>query len=83
MKFSTVIVMNVAAVAGYLAARTLLEDGTDLERLPSAAKHPVAAARGRLRRAQARARVALDEARAERTATERELMARYREQLRR
>jgi len=82
VKFSTVIVMNVAAVAGYLAARTLLEDGTDLGRLPSAARDPLEAARARLRRAQVRARAALDEARVERDETERDLMARYRQRTR-
>lgn len=78
MKFTTVIVMNIAAVAGYLAARTLLEDGTDLERLPGVARNPLKAARGRLQRARTRARAALAEARLERDAAERELMARYR-----
>lgn len=77
MKFTTVIVMNIAAVAGYLAARTLLEDNTDLDPLPAAARHPLEAARGRLQRARTRARAALAEARLERDATERDLMARY------
>jgi len=78
VKFTTVIVMNIAAVAGYLAARTLLEDGTDLDRLPSAARNPLEAARGRLQRARTRAQAALAEARLERDDTERELMERYR-----
>lgn len=77
MKFTTVIVMNIAAIGGYLAARTLLEDGAGLDRLPSAARHPLEAARGRLQRARARARAALAEARAERDTAERDLMARY------
>ncbi|TAK76204.1 MAG: hypothetical protein EPO16_07605 [Dehalococcoidia bacterium] len=78
MKFTTVVVMNIAAVAGYMAARTLLEDGTELERLPGVARSPLQAARGRLQRARTRARAALAEARLERDAAERELMARYR-----
>ena len=77
MKFTTAIVINIAAVAGYLAARTLLEDGTDLDRLPSAARNPLEAARARLQRARTRARAALAEARLERDAAERDLMARY------
>ena len=77
MKFTTAIVINVAAIGGYLAARTLLEDGTDLDRLPGAARSPLEAARGRLQRARTRARAALAEARLERDATERDLMARY------
>ncbi len=79
MKFTTAIVINLAAVAGYMAARTLLEDDTDLDRLPRAARNPLEAARGRLQRARTRAQHALTEARIERTTAERDLMARYRE----
>lgn len=78
MKFTTAIVINVAAVAGYLAARTLLEDGADLDRLPTAARNPLEVGRNRLQRARARARAALAEARLERDTAERDLMARYR-----
>ncbi|MBM4411387.1 MAG: hypothetical protein FJ037_08740 [Chloroflexi bacterium] len=83
MKFTTAIVINIAAVAGYLAARTLLEDDTDLDLLPTAARNPLEAARGRLQRARARARVALSEARTERDDSERHLMERYRARTRR
>ncbi|TAJ21618.1 MAG: hypothetical protein EPO65_01090 [Dehalococcoidia bacterium] len=82
MKFSTALVINLAAVAGYMAARTLLEDDTDLERLPNAARHPLEHARGRLQRARTRAQHALMEARIERTAAERDLMAQYRSRTR-
>lgn len=40
MKFTTVIVLNIAAIGGYLTARTLLQDDTELDRLPSAARNP-------------------------------------------
>ena len=77
MKFITVIMLNIASIGGYLAARTLLQDDTELDRLPSAARNPFEAVRSRLQRARARARAALAEGRLERDAAERELMARY------
>ena len=77
MKFITVIMLNIASIGGYLAARTLLQDDTELDRLPSAARNPFEAVRSRLQRARARARAALAEGRLERDAAERDLMARY------
>ena len=81
MKFTTAIVINVAAIGGYLAARTLLQDDTELDGVPSAARNPLEAGRTRLQRARTRARAALAEGRLERDATERDLMARYRTHL--
>ncbi len=77
MKFTTVIVLNIAAIGGYLTARTLLQDDTELDRLPSAARNPLETGRSRLQRARTRVRAALAEGRLERDAVERDLMARY------
>ncbi|MSQ30019.1 MAG: hypothetical protein EXR68_05990 [Dehalococcoidia bacterium] len=77
MKFTTAVLINIAAVGGYLAARTLLENDTDLDRLPTAARNPLEAGRVRVQRARVRARAALAAGCLERDATERELMARY------
>lgn len=78
MKFTTVLVINAAAIGSYMAARHLLEDDTDLEHLPTAARNPLQTAQARLRRARRRARAAIEDARRERDAAERELLARYR-----
>ena len=77
MKFTTVIVLNIAAIGGYLTARTLLQDDTELDRLPSAARNPLETGRSHLQRARTRVRAALAEGRLERDAVERDLMARY------
>ncbi len=79
--FRVLTAVTIAAAAGFVAARQLMSDETRLQDLPDGVRTPLQAARSRLLDARERTRLALHEARQERTVAEAELMARYRDQV--
>lgn len=82
MALPSILVLPLAAAAGYAVARRLLrEDAPErIEALPEPARGPATAARGRLQRARDRAAAAMAEVRHEVAAAEAELTEEYHRQ---
>ena len=78
--FRALSALTIAAAAGFVAARQLMSNETDLDRLPEGVRAPLKSARAALYDARERARVALAEAKQERHTAEAELMAQYHDQ---
>lgn len=79
MSFAALLTASAAIAAGYVGARQLLADRApeQIARLPEGAQGPLFAARRKLVAGRGRARAALEAGRAERDATEAELMREY------